>query len=137
MKFKSLDGRETTMNILPSEYPVRSKADSKSIGQYNLGQVIAKTYPGALILEEFGVPGERLFLDFFMPHLKLVFEFHGGQHDEFNKFFHGTKKGFEQSKSRDARKKQWCELNNITLVEVRQDLTVDELRDAVMEARNG
>jgi hypothetical protein len=76
------------------------------------------------LLEEFSVPGERLYLDFYMPQHFLAFEFHGGQHDEFNPFFHGSKGGFERSKERDLRKKQWCELNKITLVEVR-DATID------------
>ena len=51
-------------------------------------------------------------------------------------FFHGDKKGFERSRARDERKRQWCELNEITLVEVRGTPTVEELQKQIDEARS-
>ena len=89
----------------------------------------------AVILEEFSIPEERLFLDFYIPHLSLAFEFQGMQHDEFNKFFHGDKDGFERSKKRDGRKREWCDINNITLIEVREIISTDELRSLIQQYR--
>lgn len=89
----------------------------------------------AVILEEFPVPEERLFLDFYMPHHSLAFEFHGVQHDNFNKFFHGDKGGFERSKVRDQRKKEWCALNDIILIEVRDTLSAEALKDLIQANR--
>lgn len=103
-----------------------------------LGRLLRQIYGfNALILEEFPLPGERLYLDFFMPHHRLAFEYQGRQHDQFVKLFHGDKKGFERSKARDVRKSEWCELNELVLVEVRDNITTEELQQLIQEARNG
>lgn len=103
-----------------------------------LGRLLRRIYGfNALILEEFPLPDERLWLDFFLPHHKLGFEYQGKQHDEFVKLFHGDKKGFERSQSRDARKQQWCKINNIHLVEVRGNTSIEELQQLIKEARDG
>lgn len=102
-----------------------------------LGRLIRRVYGfHALILEEFPLPEERLWLDFFMPHHKLGFEYQGVQHDQFVKLFHSDKKGFEQSKARDARKRLWCETNGFTLIEVRGTPSIEELQKLIEEARN-
>jgi len=124
------------MNLLPERYPMRSREQSKSKGQFLLGRSISSIYGiQTIILEEFPIPGENLWLDFYLPNNKLAFEFQGGQHDEFNKFFHIDKKGFDKSKVRDERKKAWCQLNDITLIEVRKNVSMEELRDVIEKAR--
>ena len=137
MKFKTLNDQEIRFDILPSKYPERSKTESKSAGQFVLGELIQSIYGcNALILEEFPIPGERLWIDFYMPHHKLAFEYQGEQHDRFNKFFHGNRQGFERSKARDLRKREWCEVNDIILVEVRGTPSVDDLTTMIEEARD-
>lgn len=138
MKFKTLSNGEIRLEIVPSKYPVRTKKNSRSAGQYNLGRQIRAVYgQNVVLLEEFPVPDERLFLDFFMPQHKLAFEFQGEQHDAFNPFFHGSKAGFARSKERDARKRSWCDLNSICLVEVRgSTIDVDTLRQLISEQRD-
>jgi len=122
MKFKSLNNKEVRLEIVPAHYPVRTRAQCKSAGQYNLGRQIQNVYGiSALLLEEFSIPDERLFLDFYMPHHNLAFEFHGAQHDGFHKFFHSDKQGFDKSVARDERKREWCKLNSIRLIEVRDE----------------
>ena len=139
MKFKNLSNKETRFDIVPSRYPVRSRSQCKSFGQFNLGKQVQKIYGvHAVLLEEFPIPDERLYIDFYMPNNSIAFEFHGEQHDTFNKFFHGNKDGFKKSKSRDVRKKQWCELNNIILIEVRKStISAEELKELIQEKRNG
>ncbi len=137
MKFKTLSNREVRMDILPERYPVRSRDQCKSAGQYMLGRLLRRIYGfKALLLEEFSLPEERLYLDFFMPHHKLAFEYQGRQHDEVVPFFHGDRKGFEKSKIRDERKRQWCVINALTLVEVRGTPTVEDLQQLIEEARS-
>ncbi len=124
------------MDILPERYPIRSREQSKSAGQFLLGRLIRKIYgQQVMLLEEFAVPEERLWLDFYLPHHQLAFEYQGEQHDTFNAFFHNDKKGFEQSKIRDQRKSEWCKINNIILVEVRGNPSLEELQNAIEEAR--
>ena len=133
MKFLTLDGREIRLEIKPSRYPRRAASDSKSKGQYHLGCRIASIYPKMTILEEFSIPGSRLRLDFYMPQLNLAFEFQGEQHDEYNAFFHGDKKGFEKSQARDEKKERWCELNGIKLIKVYHLVTDAELVGLIFE----
>lgn len=125
------------MDILPERYPIRSREKSKSSGQYLLGRLICAIYGKVLILEEFPIPGERLWLDFYMPHHSLAFEYQGLQHDQFNKFFHTDKYGFQKSQKRDERKRLWCELNNIILIVVRGSPTTEELQQIIEGTRNG
>jgi hypothetical protein len=136
MKFKSLNNKEVRLEIVPAHYPVRTRAQCKSAGQYNLGRQIQNIYGvSALLLEEFSIPDERLFLDFYLPHHNLAFEFHGAQHDRFHKFFHADKQGFEKSVARDDRKRAWCILNKIVLVEVRdENISAEDLQKLIQEA---
>jgi len=137
MKFKTLSNREIRMDILPERYPMRSREQSKSVGQFLLGRSLRAIYgTSAVILEEFPIPDERLFIDFYMPHHSLAFEYHGPQHDEFNRFFHGDKKGFLKSQERDTRKRGWCDINDIRLVEVRNTVTAEQLQDLIKDARD-
>lgn len=136
MKFKTLNNKEIRLEVLPSHYPMKSRSQCKSAGQYLLGCTLRVIYGAqAIILEEFSIPEERLFLDFYLPHHSLAFEFHGIQHDEFNKFFHNDKQGFDRAQVRDQRKRDWCALNEIVLVEVRDTLSIEELQLVIAEAR--
>jgi hypothetical protein len=139
MKFKTLSNREVRIDIVPSRYPIRSRSKCKSDGQYFLGRTISAVYgAGTLILEEFSIPETRLAIDFYLPHNNLAFEYQGKQHDQFVAHFHGDKKGFERQKERDKRKRAWCELNDILLIEIREStITADELRHLIQEARHG
>jgi len=93
-----------------------------------------KLYPSYSILEEFGIPDSRLSLDFFIPSLRLAFEFQGVQHDEFNKHFHGDSGGFKRQQKRDAQKAAWCDMNDIRLIEIRSGcVTIEELRKIILD----
>lgn len=134
MKFKSLSNKEIRLEITAEQYPMRSRTQSRSLGQYTLGRLLRSIYgTNAIILEEFTIPEERLFLDFYLPHYNLAFEYQGEQHDSFNKFFHTDKTGFEKSKARDLRKRNWCEINNITLIEVRGNITSEDLKKIILK----
>lgn len=138
MKFRTLSGREIRFEIIASRYAPRSRSASRSFGQFNLGRQIQAIYGiKALLLEEFPIPETRLSLDFYMPHHNLAFEFQGVQHDEYNSHFHGDKQGFERQKERDERKRLWCELNDITLIEIRNSsISSAELQMMIQEARD-
>lgn len=125
------------MDIVPSRYPVRSRDKSRSFGQFNLGRQIKQLYGPATLLEEFPIPDSRLSLDFYMPQHGLAFEFQGIQHDKYVEHFHGDKDGFERQLIRDSKKREWCELNDITLIEVRDsNLSSTELMELIQETRD-
>jgi hypothetical protein len=130
MKFKGLDGRTYSKNIDTDKYKMRSKKNCLSIGQYKLGKLLKKMHPGCTILEEFPCYGAgRLKLDFFIPSLKLAYEFDGRQHSQYVPHFHGDRKGFANSQLRDADKEEWCQKNGITLWHVTSDDIDEYMRD--------
>lgn len=126
MKFQTTNGRSVTLELNCNKYPLKSKGQSPSNGQFNLGRRIIELYNGYIVLEEFVIPETRLSLDFFVPAARIAFEFQGIQHDKFNKFYHSTKSGFDKQKHRDLIKQEWCKLNNILLIEVRDEFISSE-----------
>jgi hypothetical protein len=132
MKFKKLDGTEISCSISTGKHPMRPIEECKSNAQFYLGQKLRSIYgTHTPILEEWGIPGTRLAIDFYLPTYKLAFEFNGSQHDSYNSFFHHSKQDFLRQKVRDLRKKEWCELNDIRLIIIREDLSVEELKERI------
>jgi hypothetical protein len=89
-------------------------------------QILHECFPTLQILEEVPIYVKRkeiLYLDFYMPLIKVCVEVHGEQHYKFNRFFHNTPMGFIKQKKRDQDKQSWCELNNIRYVELPFDQT--------------
>lgn len=75
--------------------------------------------------------GEGLSLDFFCKKLSLAFEYQGSQHNEHNPHFQKDKKEFIQQQQRDRKKKRWCKLNEIVLIEVRES----ELKQNILQKK--
>lgn len=117
MKVQDLSGRLHPLvtkgyEVMPSDTRPRSSLHLRCRA------LLRKLYPLDTILEEIPVPGEQLFLDFFIPSRKLILETQGEQHYEYNHFFHGSAEGFKRSKANDARKQEWAQINNFKLVEL-------------------
>lgn len=55
--------------------------------------------------------------DFYLPKQKVLIEYQGLQHFEFNKHFHKTKEMFEERKLRDKIKKEYAKKHNYILLE--------------------
>lgn len=116
MKIKLLDG--STETIILKNFVIK-EGFSKSNFQSDVRQQIRKMYPLDNIFEEVYIKGERFFLDFFLPNRSIVIECNGRQHYEHVKFFHKTVKDFNKQKDVDDRKRQWCNLNNFKLIEIK------------------
>jgi len=116
MKFKGLNGRIYSIDIRPSKYPVKDENNCKSKFQWRIGQKVKSLYPRDNILEDFYVPGEGLYIDFYLPMRQLAVEANGVQHSSYSDFFHGSKEAFKNSLMRDTRKIEWCKLNCIKLI---------------------
>lgn len=129
MKFISLSGREIAVDIRPSKWPRRKMEDCRSRLQWMVGQIIDELVPLEVVLEEFTIPRERLFLDFFLPRKRVAVEVQGIQHYTYTKHFHGNADGFVRSKKRDSDKMDWCRRNEITLIVLKYDLTDSEIRE--------
>jgi hypothetical protein len=141
MKVYGLNTKQYKIDL--NKYIVR-KDDSKKRSSFHVKarEIIAEIFKGWTIYEEVKLPGTRelgkksaLFLDFFIPSAMIGVEVHGRQHYEFCEFFHKTKAGFRDHKRRDLLKVNWCELNSITLVELKYSDTEDIWRQQIEHAR--
>lgn len=134
MMVVGLDGNQYSWN------PSRSQGNisDKNRSQLHLDAriLLKKLFPFDRILEEVSLPGTKsgsrktiLYSDFYIPNRSLMIEVHGEQHFEFNSFFHKDRMSFYKSRARDRDKATWCELNHITLVELRFNETEQEWRN--------
>lgn len=95
-------------------------------------KLLSKIYGTLDILEEVRVSvrsQQNLLFDFFIPLLNMAIEVHGEQHFKYNSYFHKTRWNFVKQRDNDNAKRQWCEKNNITLIELLYDETIDEWKE--------
>ena len=130
MKVRSIRNPEnqTTWDLKPSRWPLKSKASCRSKIQYAVGVFLAEKFPFDPILEDVTIPESRLSLDFFLPQRMIAVEVQGIQHFQMNPFFHKTKADFQNQKKRDHDKDFFCELNDINLILVK---SVEELKEVM------
>jgi very-short-patch-repair endonuclease len=117
--------------IKQEKIPVKIKRTS-SIGNDKIFKLLKDLFPNYRIESEYLI-SNNLRLDFFIPALKLAFEFDGIQHFKFSNFFHKDKKHFEEAKERDRQKSKFCLEENISLIRIRynEDLTKDLLKERI------
>jgi hypothetical protein len=114
----STNGKIHKIDLRPSKWPRRSKEACKSELQWSVSCLLTDNWPNELVLEEFYTPGDGLYVDFFLPRRMVAIEVHGAQHFTYNAHFHGSRQKFVEAQQRDNRKKEWCQVNKIDLVEI-------------------
>lgn len=111
-----------------------------SDGADKLLQIVQELFPNQRIELEYNV-AERgaLFLDIFLPRLKIGFEFDGRQHFEYVEHFHGSKDNFLRARRRDYEKTERCEQLGITLVRVAyyEEMDRESVRRKIEQALGG
>ena len=103
-------------------------------------ELIVELFHPYQVLEEVTLPGSsmkrsKLALDFLIPSCTIGIEVHGEQHFKYTPFFHKSKAGFAQAKKRDLDKKEWCRINDIKLIELRWDESVEYWREKIEHQR--
>lgn len=131
MRVRDLEGKEHPWNL--TKYVNKKRARCSEYHK-TAREILSKLYPFDQILEEVHLPGTQLYADFFIPKQMLVVEVQGEQHTNFTPFFHKDKQSFGKAKQRDKVKLEWCEINNIRLVEL--SYTEDEQiwREKIIQA---
>lgn len=118
MNVVDLDGNTQAWNITGHTNKTFAK---KSSFHNKAREIIRFIYPTMQILEEVPVylrKSEIVYLDFYLPLNRKCLEIHGQQHYEFTPFYHANKMSFLKAQKRDRDKKQWCEANNISYIEL-------------------
>lgn len=119
MQVETLDG--FLQNWQLTGHYAHAKLSNKSSLHLLARKLIIDQYPTLQLLEEVPIPvkrSENYFLDFYLPMLKTAIEVHGEQHYKFVAFYHNSHLGFLKSQKRDREKKEWCDINNITYIEL-------------------
>ncbi len=118
MKFKGLDGRQHTLDL--SQYKVNKNHTGKCSSLHEKARnILLNLYPMDLIYEEVVLPGSKnLRADFFLPTQSLIVEVQGQQHDNYSNHFHENTTNFLKSMQRDKKKKEWCDINGLELLEL-------------------
>ena len=118
MKVEGFDGREHSWPPLGHLVNFNDRR-KRSEPHLRCRALLRLLYPTYTFLEEVPLPGSgKLSADFYLPWRNIVVEVHGEQHYTFNPHFHGTKMDFFAAKQRDIKKIEWCNANNIGVVEL-------------------
>ena len=118
MKFKTLTG-STRKIIGIQKYNIDWESGSKSKFQKSVKDFLKGYWNRHVVFEEFPVAGTRMTFDFYNANEKIAIEVQGGQHTKYVPFFHGNyKNNYLMQLKRDHQKHDFCELNNIKLIEI-------------------
>lgn len=131
MRVIGLDGKEYKWNI--GQYNRQRVVVSK--GHKRARDLLKSLFPMEVILEELTLPGcgrNSLYADFFLSGPLLMVEVHGRQHFEFNSFHYKSRADFVAAKARDAKKAEWCDINGIRLVILKDEDTEDVWRTEII-----
>lgn len=134
MKVIGLNGKEYNLDLKKYSNP----RDRCSYYHKIARSLLHEMFSGYNIYEEVKLPGSRdpskksvLYLDFLIPNRKIGVEVHGEQHFKYTPFFHKTKIEFLHAQARDRAKINWCEVNSISLVELRWDENIEYWRNKI------
>jgi len=125
MSFVKLDGTECKIKLKPTQ------RNSASAPHKRARQLLKELYPFDTAFEEVALPvkrGTTLFADFLIPNRRMMVEVHGRQHFEYVAHFHGDMHSYYKAQARDRCKAEWCELNDIELIVLKEGESIDEWR---------
>ncbi len=114
---------------------VRQNASSIHVKTFGL---LIKQFEHFTIEQEYPITvqteynGKRtLYIDLYIPQLKIAIECHGEQHFKPVKHFGGIE-GFKNQKKNDAMKEKWCKDNQVALAIIRFD---DKITSSLLKKR--
>jgi hypothetical protein len=117
MRLLDINGRPRFKNV--EDRRISWNGESKSKFQQQVKFLLHPLwYHHNPVYEEFPIYGTRYTLDFFNGQKKIAIEVQGGQHTKFTKYFQASEFDYLKQLKIDETKLKFCELNNITLVEV-------------------
>lgn len=126
MTFKDIKGRK---KVVKSAWRYRVDWDKKSRSKFQkrIKDWLRIFWEGEMVYEEFPVVGTKMTLDFYNASKKIAIEVQGEAHFQYSPFFHnGSRQKFLGQIKRDMGKVEYCELNNIQLIEIYPDTELTE-----------
>jgi hypothetical protein len=130
MKFKTLTGSTRSVSNI-KKHLIDWDKKSRSKFQFKVKKFLESFWSNHVVFEEFPIAGTKMSLDLYNANKKIAVEVQGGQHTKYVPHFHGGyKNNYIAQLDRDHKKMQFCELNNILLVEIYPD---DEINEKTFE----
>lgn len=119
MKFFDLNNKPRNLRGASKNF-IKWDEGSLSKFQKAVKDFLYPYWKGDLVLEEMTIVGTRLSIDIYNATQKVAIEVQGQQHIKHNKFFHGSRAqgGLRKQFERDEKKLKFCEINDITMVEI-------------------
>lgn len=135
MRFKIKRRNQIVLKYLNlKSYEIDWEAESKSKFQKRVKDLLFPYWNKHIVYEECPVAGSRMAFDFFNATKRIVVECQGKQHNDFMHYWHGDHPAnFLAQLRRDMSKQDFCELNDITFIEILED---DELSEELLEKLN-
>ncbi len=125
MIFKTLTGSTKSVPKVKN-YLINWKGSSRSKLQRSVKSFLEEYWNSYIVFEEFPVAGTKMTFDFYNANKKIAVEVQGHQHTKFTPFFHQRRSNFASQIRRDEQKSQFCELNDIKLVEIYPEDTLSK-----------
>lgn len=137
MYVRDLDGNITLWNLKGNI--VKGSVDNKSSYHIKARSLIKQLFPTMQILEEVTIHARKndiLYIDFYLPLIRMAIEVHGEQHYKFVPMYHANQLAFLKAQKRDRDKKDWCVINGINLIELPYNENVDEWSNRIKNDKN-
>ncbi|NVM55630.1 MAG: hypothetical protein HWN66_18160 [Candidatus Helarchaeota archaeon] len=106
----------------------RSERVCRSIFETIFKDKFPKVRPDWLVNDR----GNQMELDGYNQKLALAFEYQGFQHYHFVEFFHETEGDFKQRVADDEKKRELCDQNGITLIEIPYTVPYKQMPDYIL-----
>ena len=120
MRLRNIRGK--LVNRAVEKKRIKWEKKSRSILQTKVKEILAELWAHDIVYEEFPVFGTKLSVDFYNASKGIVIEVQGRQHTKFVKHFHNDSIwNFEDQLRRDRSKRRFCEINDITLIEILEE----------------
>jgi len=101
--------------------------------------LLKEIFPHNIVVKEYYInyKGARLFFDFYIKDLDILFECQGRQHSEFVKHFHQDRDGFFELVKRDNLKKEYAEINEVpfVIIEYNEDIDKNKLMGKIIKSQ--
>lgn len=126
MKFKTLSGSTRKVSNI-KKHLIDWSGPSRSNFQKDVKNILKNYWERHIVFEEFPIVGTKMSLDFYNANRKIAIEVQGQQHIKYVPHFHGGyKNNYLAQLDRDQKKISFCELNEITLLEIYSIKDIDE-----------
>lgn len=124
MKFFDTAGRPRVLRN-SKNYLIDWEKQSRSKFQKSVKDFLQPYWKYDVVFEEMRIVGTRLSLDLYNANKKVAVEVQGRQHTKFIPHFHRNRLKFREQLNRDEIKLDFCRKNDITLIEIYPDDSID------------